>query len=306
MEKRVLLDIVKEICKEEKIELKDYSKGYIIQLKKDDRVEYIYGYSFNLNKDATSRIMCDKSISYEVLKNANIPAVEHEIVFNPITRLNYNTYGVWEKIYEYFKRHNQELVIKVNNGTCGKDVYYCNNADTLDKAVLTIFEREDELCICPYYDIKNEYRCIYLDGECLLTYTKNKPKVIGNGKNTIAELISKRKCKVQLDLPLNLNSIPKKDEIVYLNWKFNLSGGATAEILVDKTKKEKIEKLAKEAGKVINARFSSIDIIETRNNEFKIMELNAGIMATNFIAQIPEGYEIMKNIYRKAIIKMFE
>lgn len=52
--------------------------------------------------------------------------------------------------------------------------------------------------------------------------------------------------------------------------------------------------------------FCSVDIVETTKNEFLIMELNSGVMMTNYMDIREDGLEIAKNMYRKAIMKMFE
>ena len=56
----------------------------------------------------------------------------------------------------------------------------------------------------------------------------------------------------------------------------------------------------------INIRFASIDIIQTKDNKFLVLEVNSGVMMENFIKQMNNGYEIAENIYKKAILKMFE
>ena len=40
-------------------------------------------------------------------------------------------------------------------------------------------EGKESASLCPYYNIKKEYRCFYLNGEVLLIYGKEKPYIIG-------------------------------------------------------------------------------------------------------------------------------
>ena len=56
---------------------------------------------------------------------------------------------------------------------------------------------------------------------------------------------------------------------------------------------------------VIDLDFVSIDIVKLENNEFKIMEINSGVMMENLINLKEDGEKIAKSIYEIAIQKMF-
>ena len=51
--------------------------------------------------------------------------------------------------------------------------------------------------------------------------------------------------------------------------------------------------------------FASIDIFETIDNKFLVLEANSGVTINKAINFIPNGYEITKSIYKEAINKMF-
>ena len=80
-----------------------------------------------------------------------------------------------------------------------------------------------------------------------------------------------------------------------------MSNGAKASFDIMEDDREKITKLAEKISKEINVNFGSIDIIKTVDGSFYTMEINSGIMTNNFIKQIDNGYEIAKDIYKKAI-----
>ena len=122
---------------------------------------------------------------------------------------------------------------------------------------------------------------------------------MGDGKSTIGELIEKLNLPEKSVVSENLNlldmtSIPVKEEKVEISWKHNLSGGAKPTILQHGELYEKIEKLAIAAGKAMNINFATIDVI------------NSGIGATIFIELVDDGYNIIKNIYREALKKLFQ
>ena len=89
-----------------------------------------------------------------------------------------------------------------------------------------------------------------------------------------------------------------------LSNKHNLSKGATIEP-IEKNTFQELKKIAKTAAKVLNIRFSSVDILETPNG-FRILEVNSGVMMDNYLRLLPKGYEQAKALYRKVILKMLE
>lgn len=55
-------------------------------------------------------------------------------------------------------------------------------------------------------------------------------------------------------------------------------------------------------------RFLCVDIAEIQKNdklEHMIMEVNSGITLEGIVHMIEDGYEVIKNVYKQAIIKMF-
>ena len=45
---------------------------------------------------------------------------------------------------------------------------------------------------------------------------------------------------------------------------------------------------------------------ETEDNEFKVLEVNSGTSGSLFIKHIPEGYDILKQIYSEAVDLMLK
>lgn len=311
MKENIFHILMKDLCSEMGIKLEILSYGWILQLSKNEKIRHITGSRFDNNPEATGNIACDKYATYEVLKSQHIPIIEHSIVFNPAQRSSYiPANGLWQSIIDYYMQYGPQVVVKPNNGSEGQGVCLCNNIDEVKQNIENLFKTNSSLSICPYYDITTEYRTFYLDEECLLTYGKTKPFVIGDGVHTVADLIAK------LNLPdnnivkenignIDTEYIPSSGEKVEISWKHNLSGGATPKILEDGALKTKIETLVKAAGHAMNIKFATIDIIQTSDNELLVMEVNSGVCMTHFIEHIDGGYEIAKAIYKKALEKLF-
>ena len=69
---------------------------------------------------------------------------------------------------------------------------------------------------------------------------------------------------------------------------------------------QKIEEIVNKINAIISLSFCSVDIVKTIENGYLVMEINSGVMMNNFISQQKDGYCIAKNIYKKAILSMFE
>ena len=282
--------LIKEICDELGIKMSILSKDWIIMLEKDSKTRFIAGYKFDCNQHGIGSVMDDKYAMYEVLSKKGIPVIEHAIAFRPNNDNDYaKESNRYEDFLEYFEKHQENIVLKANDGTCGKEVFH-------------VTTKED------FYSIKNEYRLIYLENECVLLYGKKRPVVIGNGKDTIRQLLrqfnpSFFNQKLESD---RYNQVLEKNEIYEYSWKFNLSNGAMPFEEENEQLKEKLLQLGNNISREINLKFCSVDIIVTEENELLVMELNSGVMMSNYMKIMPEGRNQAKRIYKKAIEAMFQ
>lgn len=310
LEERFFHKIIKELCLEMNIKMEKLSYDWVVQLSKDGKVRHITRNHLDLNPQATGEIADDKYATYEVLKSQNVPVIEHTMIFNPAMRNQYiGEEGVWSTVISEFSKHGC-LVVKPNNGCQGQDVSLCYTLKETEAAIQNIFRKQTMASICPYYDIKTEYRTFYLNGEVLLIYGKTKPFVIGDGKSALGDLIEKLNLPEKKIIQDNLSTIdmdyvPKDKEKVDISWKHNLSGGATPTILDKGELYSKIESLAVQAGKAMNINFATIDIIQTTDNNLYVMEVNSGVCGKIFTELVDGGYEMLKDIYRKALQALF-
>lgn len=284
-------NLIQEICSEMDIKSEKMSYDWVIQLSKNGKISHIARNYFDLNSQVSGLIADDKYATYEVLKSQNVPVIEHEMVFNPNVKRNLVfTNNILEIIETEFSKY-RALVVKPNNSFQGNGVTLCNTVRDVELALEKIFENNENATICPYYNIKTEYRTFYLNGEVLLIYGKTKPCVIGDGSKSLEELIKKlnlpEKDVVQDSLrALDMNYIPSNNEKVEISWKHNLSGGAKPHILQKGDLYNKIQDLAIKAGKAMNINFATIDIIQTVENELYVLEVNSGVCATIFAESV--------------------
>ena len=298
--------IIEEICREKSIEKIDISYDWISILKKDGIEKKIINYNFDLNSAVSVKLANDKYSTYEILTYYGIPVVEYDILFNDKKLSNVDYIN---KNFDIL-RNDDKVVIKVNESSQGKDIYLCDNQDRKFEVVNKLFEEgNNSVCVCPYLDIEYEYRALYLDGEIIYIYKKEKPFVIGDGENKLRDLINKNLKYFNEPLEnLNLDYIPKNNEKVIVGWKHNLSKGAVPIIINENDKYyDRIKEIALKTGKAMDLTYAAIDVIVTKNNEICVMEVNANnVVVTKFCEIVPNGYEIQKEIFGKVIDKMFE
>lgn len=259
-------ELINEICLENDINFKLISKDWIMKLEKNGVNKYIVGMKFPLNNFSSSFICDDKYATYEVLSCANIPIVEHKLIYNEEVISGFDSdLDVNNDIEEYLLRYGK-VVVKDNTGSRGIDVFLCANRFEVLSALKSIFKLKQTAVISPYIDICSEYRCICIDDECKLIFEK----IRQNG-----------------------------------NWKHNLSGGAKARVVDDEELYKNLSAISIKVMKALNLRFASVDLISSKDG-YTVLEVNSGVCMNKFMQQISNGRKIAKDIYKEAINKMFE
>ena len=302
----IIQKLIKEISNEKDIKCTFISNDWVTVLEKDKKVRTITGYKFDLNKASLAKIFDDKYATYELLNLYDIPVIEHKLLY---TKTNKNDYANCMNDYEYikniYKNYNKDIVIKINKGTCGKNVKHFTNLAEIKKFYNKL-SGEKSYSICPFYNIENEYRVVVLNNEIRLIYKKILPIIYGDGKSTIKELLKKYNYNYFKDYNgLNKDVVLKENEEYKHSWKFNLSTGALASLEIDSETKNKIEEIIKKITSKLDIIFCSIDIIKTNKNSYYVLEINSGVMMKNLLIENKKISNKIKLIYSDAIDLMF-
>lgn len=304
------IQILKEICNEKNINMKLLSKDYVIMLEKGEKRKFIHGYKFSNNDHALGNILDDKYATYDVLKELDIPVCEHKIIYSSNNTNEYATgCNSIEDIIKYYEENNKDVVVKPNCSTCGIGVYRINNIEELKQKTEKLLKNNFSISICPYYNIKIEYRLIVVNGQVEIIYGKVKPTVMGDGINSIRDLLksfnpnyfNNNKSLEQE----TYDRILQKNEIYEYNWQFNLSRGANIITDINEEMANKLIQLANIVISKMDLKFCSIDIVEIEDKDLKVLEINSGVMMKNFIKLHPTGKILAKKIYSKAIAEIF-
>ena len=299
-------NIIEELCKEKGIEYDLVSNGWIFVLKKDNKTKSIFGYKFDLNGYNAGTICDDKYATSELCKLLNIPVVDETIFYKPTNKKSYAKDGnTYESLLKYFNDKDQDIVLKITKGTCGKDVYHIEDEAILEKVYNEIFQDADTVCASPYYNVENEYRAIILNGEIKLMYKKVRPVVVGDGHSTIAELLKEFNPYYFRNYENDI--VLKEGEEYKYGWKFNLAAGSLPSFEIDENIREDVSEIVLNTARQLNMNFCSVDVIKCKEEgKYYVMELNTGVMMNRFIKEIPDGYNIAKQIYSDAIDEMMK
>lgn len=296
---KTLEKIIYEICDEEQIKLDNFCDSYCFKLSKNNKFTHIYDNVFENNSSSTYKILKDKSAVYEILSKHNIPCIEHFYFYSK---------GIIDnKIAEDLQRHlekHTKLVIKHNEGMSGNDVYYIDNSNDLISKSKRIFNKYHSLTVSPFYNFLHEYRVVILNNKIKLVFDKIRPFVIGDGKHTIQKLaFEKYGKKISFSKTVDPHLVAIENEKVVLNWKHNLNFGAVPELVTNETILQKLSGIVLDAVKVLNINFACVDIIETDNHDYKILEINGSVTMGKFASFSSENYKLAKNIYKEAILE---
>lgn len=302
---RQLVKIVKEICAECQITVRSFSYDWILQLCRNQRTMFLYGYKFPQNNASVEHICNDKAALSDVLEACGIPHVPHFYFMSPTHPGYTGPNGDWERLIALFEQYGP-LVCKTNTGSGGRNVVKVETRKALEQAVFELFSISHSLAVSPYIPIAAEYRVIVLEGNAEVIYQKQRPFVTGNGKDPIWKLIRQAPDLdgIETDAGLDWERIPAAGEKADVSWKHNLGQGAVPVVIPEGTLHHTLADLALSCAAALELQFASIDIIQDREG-YKILEINSGIMMETFAKSSPQNYQAAKEIYRKAILRYF-
>ncbi len=149
---------------------------------KTDRIHYFANCSTPFNDGGTERVCRDKGFSYELLKDTvRMPRTKAYVDPNPINK-EFDKYvdnsehnAITDDILKSF---SFPIIIKMNSGSEGKNVYLCKTHKDVHTALTAIYSKQstsyDYIALaqeCVYRE--REYRVIVLQGKVILAYEKD-------------------------------------------------------------------------------------------------------------------------------------
>lgn len=231
----------------------------------------------------------DKDLTKQYLAKEGVPV--------PLGKMFDSNTNIAE-IVSYAEELGFPLVVKPTDGNAGRGVFA--NIQEMKNFKEILFHVREELefddIIVEKYHPGEEFRIYVIEDRVLGAMNRRPANVVGDGVHTIKELIdiknnirkmnphlTSRLIKVDREiqtmlerLDYTLDTIPKKDELVFLREKSNLSTGGDA-IDVTELLTPELEEIAINAGKAIPglAHYGVDMIVDQENNTGVILEVNA-------------------------------
>lgn len=233
----------------------------------------------------------EKGVTKKMLDEAGVPVPQGK---------GFDEEATDEEIIEYSKTLDYPIVLKPTDASLGAGVVTNINSDEEFLKALHYVRHELEYpeVVVEQHVNGKEYRVYVVEDQVIAAYNRIPANIMGDGVHTIEELIDlknreRRKnsrlnsCLIHIDREIlefiesrnyNLNSIPKKGELIYLREKTNVStGGDPVDVTDDMPQRYK--QIAIDAVKAIpGLHHAGVDIIINENKNLRnpavVIELN--------------------------------
>lgn len=308
---RIFVEAIKAYCADRDIAVELRAGGWLIVMQRGETPHFAFGYDIGLNSAVAHKIANDKSATADVLEMAGIPCVPHTVFLNPQLNAFIPPVGSWEAMLKLLARHPEGIVVKPNEGTSGKSVFFVSTKPALELAVNRIFASHLSLAISPYLPIEDEVRVVLIDDAPVVVYEKSRPAIVGDGKHSLLELalatlsIERRSSVLpgmlaEMD-KAELDAIPPAGQRRVLNWRHNLETGAQPKLLARGSVRDACVRLAARAAQAIGIRFASVDLVRI-GEAWQVLEVNSGVMMESLARHHPE---LVHAVYHAALDKVF-
>lgn len=278
------------------VEAVDREFGYLIELSRQDKKRVMFGSLSPLNSALSARLTADKFFTGLLLARSGFRV--------PRTVRCLSSY--WSFVPEYEDRIGPKpgvelaaelgypLIVKPNNLSRGRGITVVHDDTGLETAIEEVWQI-DHLALVQEIVEGRDLRLDYLDGELLVGYERTPLRVRGDGRRSLAELLSRDdprflredtlrriasdplwKLKVG-DRGWTFSTVPPDGEELSFSYPvLNLQRLATA-VLIDKVP-EKIDRACVEIGETLGLRHFGVDLrvpsLASGKEDVVVLEVN--------------------------------
>jgi glutamate--cysteine ligase len=274
-----------------RLEVLDRAENFI-QLSKSGKTEYIkQATKTSLDSYSSVLVMENKQITKKILRDAGVNVPRGEVFTSRKQALS---------AFRKFK--NRKIVIKPNNTNFGVGITIFIESfgrEEYERAVDLAFDK-DETVLVEEFAPGREYRVFVIGDEVVGVLHRLPANVKGDGEQTIARLIEekngnpmrgrgyktplekiKRGVEEEMYLKqqgLSFESVPPKDQVVFLRENSNISTGGDSIDYTDRIS-EALKRVALKAARAVGAKIVGVDLMTTdlsddTGENYTIIELN--------------------------------
>lgn len=323
--KQLVFPLIKEICLEENIKfLEESSRGmYGVLIFDNGKKFYLKDINFNLNFVSSVRITKNKALTTFFLDLFGYKVPEYTMVYTSEKCKRYGLLDNLDKGIEFAASIGYPVILKINDSSKGRGIYKAYNEKELLDSANSLFQITNTFQIQKYYSY-SDYRVVVLGNEILSAYERRPLYIIGDGINTIKQLLLLKQeyyVRSGRDTSIDLEDIDLKNNLDRLGYTFdsvlkygeqcvlrnisNLSAGGECIELTDKIHRD-YAKLCIKIAQDLNLNLCGIDIM-CRNicmdiDDYIILEVNSAPGLDNYAFCGEEQERYVKELYRKIIL----
>lgn len=249
-----------------KLEIKHQIVGKLgfVRFQKGKKTTYVYRTKTPLNSYVSVYLSESKYLASKILQEASLPTQEYKLFSNP------------SLILKSARHSGFPLVIKPNIGSQGNGVTAnINSEEELLAAVELAQKFHPKVALSPFYP-GDDYRLLVLQGKVIAAIKRTPPKVTGNARKTIKQLIKeknkKRKKHHQIKIDSEVRRIIKKQgyqlstvlpkgRTITLRANANWSTGGTVRTIKPEKFHPSIIQAALKATEALTLNLAAIDLI---------------------------------------------
>lgn len=158
MTTRPYLTMIQQSVKSLGITFEEITPNFVYRVTDGTHSFVMVDAEIGLNSSASTIIAMSKSLTYDVLQQGGVPAVEHLYLPHPDSRfISSDPYSLAEGS---FYKCNGQVVVKQDNGAQGNHVYKVQELDDLHQKLDLLFSLQLNGAIGPYYEAEVEYRIV--------------------------------------------------------------------------------------------------------------------------------------------------
>jgi len=290
------------------------------------RKRYFRGTTVDINTMGASEIARDKDYAKIFMQKMGYPVIPWKKFYSKewarIIKSDQTIDKAWPKVKEL----GLPVFVKPNSKSQGVGVVYVQNKSEFEKA-FRIASHLDNVILVEKAVVGKDYRVVILDNQVISAYERIPLSVVGDGRNTITELINRRQDEFlragrEKTFLLNdqrivmtfkrekisLATVLPKGKLVKLLHNANLSTGGTSVDVTDYVhpfyKREAI-RLTKDMG----LRLCGVDLmivgdIMTPAKEWYVLEINSAPGLDHYASMGRKQERIVEALYTKVIIAM--
>lgn len=294
---------------------------------KNGRKRYFRFSNLDLNTLGASEIAKDKDFANFFMGHMKYPVIMGKTFLSDSLCKELNSKKNIHAAFAYAQKIKLPVIVKPNSGSQGIGVCKVHTKEEFYRAMGFIFTKDRVALVQKFMEGK-DYRIVVLDDKVISAYQRIPLSIVGDGKSTVAQLLSKKQAlfaKSGRDTKINqkdfrilqklkrqhfsMDSVLKKDQQIFLLDNANLSTGGDA-IDVTEDINPGFKKIAINLTKDMGLRFCGVDIlvagdIKEAPGKYCILEVNSAPGLDHYVLSGKKQEKIVEGMYLR-ILKAME